>query len=269
MTEISGAVALVTGGASGIGLLTAQRLAAAGAARVVLWDIDAAALDRAVAGLRAVGHAADGIVVDLSSADSIDQALTATEALGARPDILMNNAAIVVGKPFAQHSDRDIRRIMEINSIAPMLVTRALLPGMIARGRGHVVNIASAAGMVSNPNMSVYCASKWAMIGWSDSLRLEMQMGGTGVRVTTVAPTYVGTGMFAGAKLRLIPVLRPDRVADAIVRAIRHDRILLRLPAILNTLPLVRGIMPTRVFDAVGARLFGIYHSMDHFRGRQ
>lgn len=269
MTQIGKAVALVTGGASGIGLLTAQRLAAAGAARVVLWDIDAAALDRAVAGLRAQGRAADGIVVDVSQPAAIAAAVAATEALGAAPDILVNNAGIVVGKPFAGHSEADIRRTMDINATAPMLLTRAFLPGMIARGRGHVVNIASAAGMLSNPNMAVYAASKWAMIGWSDSLRLEMETGRTGVRVTTVCPTYIDTGMFQGARLRLIPLLKPERVADAIVRAIRRDRIFLRLPAIVNTLPFLKGLMPVRVFDAVGARLFGVYSSMDKFRGRE
>lgn len=266
MTEIRGAVALVTGGASGIGRLTAERLLAAGAARVALWDVDGAALARTAAQL---GPAVTEVRVDLSDPADLSRAIAEAEAAGFAPDILMNNAGIVVGKPFADHSDRDIRRTIEINSVAPMVLTRAFLPWMIARKRGHVVNIASAAGMLSNPNMAVYAASKWAMIGWSDSLRLEMEMGRTGVRVTTVAPTYIDTGMFAGAKLRLIPLLKPEKVADAIVRAIRRDRIFLRLPAIVNTLPLLKGLMPVRVFDAVGARMFGVYHSMDRFRGRE
>lgn len=269
MTAIRGATALVTGGASGIGLLVAQRLFAAGAAQVAIWDIDAAALDRAVAGFRAKGFHATGTRLDLSRPDDIAAALAEADRQGLSPDILLNNAGIVVGKPFAAHTGVDIRRTMEINAIAPMTITRAFLPGMIARGRGHVVNISSAAGMLSNPNMSVYCASKWALIGWSDSLRLEMQAGRTGVRVTTVTPTYIDTGMFQGAKLRLIPVLRPEAVADAIVRAIRRDRIFLRLPGLVNLLPFLKGIMPARVFDAVGGRLFGIYGSMDRFRGRE
>lgn len=269
MTAIRGATALVTGGASGIGLLVAQRLFAAGAAQVAIWDIDAAALDRAVAGFRAKGFHATGTRLDLSRPDDIAAALAEADRQGLSPDILLNNAGIVVGKPFAAHTGADIRRTMEINAIAPMTITRAFLPGMIARGRGHVVNISSAAGMLSNPNMSVYCASKWALIGWSDSLRLEMQAGRTGVRVTTVTPTYIDTGMFQGAKLRLIPVLRPEAVADAIVRAIRRDRIFLRLPGLVNLLPFLKGIMPARVFDAVGGRLFGIYGSMDRFRGRE
>ncbi|MDO5369548.1 SDR family NAD(P)-dependent oxidoreductase [Paracoccus sp. (in: a-proteobacteria)] len=269
MTEIKGAAALVTGGASGIGLLVARRLFAAGAARVELWDIDAAALDRAVQGFRMAGFDATGVRLDLSRPDDIAAAVADAGVRGFSPDILLNNAGIVVGKPFAAHSDADIRRTMEINALAPMLVARAFLPGMIARGRGHIVNIASAAGMLSNPNMSVYCASKWALIGWSDSLRLEMQATRTGVSVTTVTPTYIDTGMFAGAKLRLIPVLRPEAVADAILRAIRRDRIFLRLPGLVNLLPFLKGIMPTRAFDAVGGRLFGIYGSMDQFRGRE
>ncbi|MBB1491430.1 MULTISPECIES: SDR family NAD(P)-dependent oxidoreductase [unclassified Paracoccus (in: a-proteobacteria)] len=269
MTEIKSATALVTGGASGIGLLVTRRMFAAGAARVALWDIDAAALDRAVAGFHAEGLDVTGTRLDLSRPDEIAAAVAEAEAQGLAPDILLNNAGIVLGKPFAVHTEADIRRTMEVNAIAPMLVARAFLPGMVARGRGHIVNIASAAGMLSNPNMSVYCASKWALIGWSDSLRLEMQAGRTGVRVTTVTPTYIDTGMFAGAKLRLIPVLRPEAVADAILRAIRRDRIFLRLPGLVNFLPFLKGIMPVRAFDALAGRLFGIYGSMDRFRGRE
>ena len=158
---------------------------------------------------------------------------------------------------------------MDVNVLAPMRLTRTLLPSMLARRRGHVVNIASAAGMVSNPGMSVYCASKWAMIGWSDSLRLEMERGRTGVRVTTVAPYYIDTGMFEGVRSRLIPILKPERVARDIVSAIAGDRVFLRLPRILNLLPLVRGLMPTRVFDKVGGEWFGVYDTMSTFRGRQ
>jgi all-trans-retinol dehydrogenase (NAD+) len=269
MSVIRGATALVTGGASGIGLLTGRRLLEAGAARLVIWDIQDDAMQTVRDELGARNFTVDVRRVDVADPAQIEAGVRALEASGTAIDILVNNAGIVVGKSFADHSPVDIARTMEINALAPMRLTRALLPSMIARRRGHVVNIASAAGMVSNPGMSVYCASKWAVIGWSDSLRLEMERGRTGVRVTTVAPYYIDTGMFEGVRSRFLPILRPERVARDIVSAIAGDRIFLRLPRILDLLPLARGLMPTRVFDKVGGEWFGVYDTMTTFRGRR
>jgi all-trans-retinol dehydrogenase (NAD+) len=156
-----------------------------------------------------------------------------------------------------------------VNALAPMHLALELLPGMMQRGRGHIVNIASAAGMVSNPGMSVYCASKWSVIGWSDSLRLEMERARTGVRVTTVAPYYIDTGMFAGVHSPVIPTLKPERVARQIVEAIRRDRIMLRMPRMVNALPLLRGVLPMRVFDRVVGQWMRVYHTMSTFKGRK
>lgn len=118
----------------------------------------------------------------------------------------------------------------KVNALAPMHLVRAVLPGMVDRGKGHIVNVSSAAAMVSTPGMSVYCASKWALAGWSDSLRLEIERARTGIRVTTVLPYYIDTGMFEGVRSRFIPILEPDAVARQIVSGIRKDRIFVRLP---------------------------------------
>jgi len=144
-----------------------------------------------------------------------------------------------------------------------------ILPGMIERRSGHVVNIASAAGLVSNPGMSVYCASKWAMVGWSDSVRLELEAANTGVRVTTVLPYYIDTGMFEGVRSPFIPLLRPEYAVVRIVRAIQKNKIFLRMPRLMNLVPFLKGVMPTRWFDALGGRWLGVYRSMETFRGRK
>jgi all-trans-retinol dehydrogenase (NAD+) len=217
--------------------------------------------------MRAAGHAVDGLKIDITDVTAVREAARVMAHRGIGIDILVNNAGIIVGRDFAAHSHDDIDRTMAINSVAPMHITAALLGGMLARRRGHVVNIASAAGMVANPGMSVYCGSKWAMLGWSDSLRLEMERGRTGVHVTTVVPYYIDTGMFAGVRSRILPLLKPERVAGAIVAAIQHDRVMLRLPALLDLLPFVRGILPLRLFDKV-AGWFGVYDSMRTFKGR-
>jgi short-subunit dehydrogenase len=160
---------------------------------------------------------------------------------------------------------------MQVNALAPMYVTREFLPGMIASDReARVVNIASAAGTLANPRMSVYAASKWAVIGWSDSLRLELTQQGHGqVKVTTVAPGYVDTGMFEGARgPRLTPVLAPEYVADRVWRAMLAGQPLLMLPWSVRLAKALQGVLPQRAWDALADRVFGVYHSMDRFTGR-
>jgi all-trans-retinol dehydrogenase (NAD+) len=268
MSKIEGKTALVTGGASGIGLLLGRRLLEEGAARLIIWDIDPEALGLEVRALTDDGRSVTGMQVDVTDTNALKEACDALHAQGVDVDILVNNAGIVVGKEFIDHAASDIARTMAVNSVGPMQLTAMLLPGMLRRDAGHIVNIASAAGLVSNPDMSVYCASKWAMIGWSDSLRLELERARTGVRVTTVVPYYIDTGMFEGVRSPLIPLLRPDYVVGRMVRAIRKDKIFLRMPRLMNIVPLLKGIMPTRWFDRVGGRWFGVYRSMETFRGR-
>lgn len=266
MTEISGRTALITGGASGIGLLMGELLLKKGLQRLIVWDASgtniAAATER-------LGPRAEFHRIDVTDTAAVREGVARIGEAGPPVDILVNNAGIVVGRPFAGHSHDDIDRTMQVNASAPMHLTRALLPGMTARGQGHVVNIASAAALLSNPGMSVYCASKWAMVGWSDSLRLELAAAKTGVRVTTVLPYYIDTGMFDGVKSPVIRILKPRPTVRRIVRAIERDRVFLRMPAVVNLLPLVRAILPVRVFDIVVGRAFGIYKSMSGFTGRK
>ena len=268
MSRIEGKTVLVTGGASGLGRLLGERMLAAGAAHLVIWDVDRVALEAARADLAAAGHAVLADAVDVSDPAGIARGAAALRERDLAIDVLVNNAGIVVGKAFAEHTADDIERTMRINALGPMHVTRELLPGMQERG-GHIVNIASAAGLVANPGMSVYCASKWAMTGWSESLRLELERGNGRVRVTTVAPYYIDTGMFAGVRSPILPILRPATVARRIVRAVQRDRVVLRLPWIVNLVPLLEGLLPRRWFDTVVGRWLGVYDSMREFRGRR
>ena len=269
MTEIRGRTALVTGGASGIGLLMGRMMLEKGLSRLVIWDASEANIAAARAAFAVHGDAVAFGRVDVSDTEALRGAVAGLAASGDAVDILVNNAGIVVGKPFADHCHVDIDRTLSINTAALMHLTLALLPGMVARGTGHVVNIASAAALVSNPNMSVYAASKWAVVGWSDSLRQEMERARTGVRVTTVLPYYIATGMFEGVRSRLIPILKPEPTARRIVRAIGRDAVFLHMPPIVRLLPLLRGLLPTRALDFVLNRIFGVGSSMDHFKGRQ
>jgi all-trans-retinol dehydrogenase (NAD+) len=268
MSRIAGATALVTGAAAGIGLLVGERLLRRGAARLVMWDVRGDVAQEAAAALREGGHRVHAFAVDVTDRRQVEAVLHQMQAEGVAIDILVNNAGVVRSGDFAVQSVEDIDVTMAVNALAPMRLTRAVLPGMVERGRGHIVNIASAASLLSNPGMAVYCGSKWAVAGWSDSVRLELERSRSGVRVTTVMPYYVDTGMFAGVRSRVLPILRPERVAQDIVHGIETDRLFVRLPRLLGAVPLLRGALPVRWFDRVAGDWFGIYRSMDSFRGR-
>ena len=191
--DLRGRVAVITGGAQGIGYATAERMLASGAS-VVLWDIDAARLDQAVAALASRGPvSADR--VELTKEDSVAAAAAATLARHGRIDILVNNAGITGGNAPTWELDPAVwRRVVEVNLIAPFLACRAVVPQMIAQGYGRIVNIASVAGKEGNPNASHYSASKAGLIGLTKSLGKELAT--KGVLVNAVAPAAARTAIF-------------------------------------------------------------------------
>ena len=269
---VDGGVVLVTGAAMGMGRLYALRAAREGAAVVILWDVDADALARTAAEVAALGARAVPRTVNLADRAAIAGAALETRAEGPLA-LLVNNAGIVRGAYFWDHTpDRDIALTMEINALAPMYVTLEFLPDMMAdAGRPRrILNVASAAGTVSNPRMSVYAASKWAVIGWSDSLRLELEQQGYGhVKVTTFCPSYISTGMFEGARGPLLtPLMTPGDAVDRAWRATLAGQPQLIAPAMAKLGKVLKGILPVRAWDFVGGKVFGIYSTMDRFTGR-
>lgn len=271
--SVSGKTVLITGAAMGMGRLHAERALRDGAASVILWDRDAGALERTAAELRRLGTGAVlPFTVDVASLPEITAAAGAvTEAAGI-PDVLINNAGIVRSGYFWEHApEADIEAVIRVNTLAPLQVTCAFLPGMIARRTpARILNVASASGTLSVPKMSVYTASKWAVIGWSDSLRLELNQSGNGhVQVTTLIPGYVSTGMFAGARgPRLTPLMEPQYVVDKAWDALLAGRARVQLPWTVPLGSALRALLPQPAWDLVAGRLFKVYQSMDHFTGR-
>jgi all-trans-retinol dehydrogenase (NAD+) len=268
MTRFRDAHVLITGAASGIGRLLALGAAARGA-RTTLLDLDEAGLLSVRAEIAQAGGDTAVFAVDLC--DRAGFQVTAARVLATRGpvDILINNAGIVTGKTLLECSDTAIERTFQVNTLALFWSARALLPAMIARGRGHVVTIASAAGLGGTSRLTDYCASKFAAVGFDESLRLELRRLGHPIRTTVVCPWYIDTGMFRGVRTRfprLLPILKPDYVAARILDGIRHNRRRLLLPRFVMAV-LVARILSLTLFDGV-MRFFGVDRSMDEFAGR-
>ena len=138
---------------------------------------------------------------------------------------------------------------------------------MTARNSGHIVNIASAAGLIGVPGLVDYCAAKYAVVGFSDALRLEMKKQGyTGVKVTCVCPSFIATGMFAGAKPPwLSPWLDPDAISKKIVQSIQKERAYLKAPLIIKLIPFFKGL-PAPLLDRL-VSIMRLDRTMDAFKG--
>lgn len=259
---------LITGAASGIGRRFAEVIASRGVRKLVLWDRNPGVLDEVAAG---IGNKCQVIThgVDVASKESVTTYAGKVKSDGTVPDLILNCAGIVIGKMFHEHSADEIQRTLDINTTGSMWVVHAFLGEMIERGSGHIVNLASASGYIGNPRMSVYAASKWAVIGWSDSLRLEMDKLKTGIHVTSVIPSYIKTGMFEGVKAPvLVPLLETDQIVELMIKGISKKKSKIQAPFMVRFVPLIKSLLPASVFDWVAGNLLGVYRSMESFTGR-
>lgn len=262
----AGRTAVVTGGAGGLGRATARALARQGCA-VALWDLDGAAAEKAAGALRAEGFAARGWGVDACDAAAVARAAAETEAALGPVWLLDNNAGIVAKGDFLDQDPAVWERTLAVNLRSHLVCTKTLLPGMVSRRSGHLVFIASAAGLLGVPGMALYSASKHAVVGFADSLRLELARSGSGVGVTIVCPSFISTGMFEGARPpRLSGWLTPEAVAEKTVAAVRSRRVWVIEPWIVKTTPLVK-TLPQPVVDRLASWL-GIHDAMRGFKGR-
>jgi short-subunit dehydrogenase len=271
--SVEGKTVLVTGGAMGMGRLFAERALAEKAKAVVLWDLNEAALERTLAELDNDQTEVSAYVVDVGDPGAVQVTAQAVREEVGEVEILINNAGIVRGNKYFWESDsiRDTKLTIDVNTLAPMYVAREFLPGMIHNsGECRLVNLASAAGFTPNPRMAAYAGSKWAVIGWSDSVRLELKQAGLDhVKVTTVCPYYVNTGMFDGAKSApLLPILDPHDVVDEAWRGMCSGSSFVILPRTVMLSEMLKGLVPIGVRDFIADNIIGVYHTMDDFKGR-
>jgi len=270
MYSIAGKTMLVTGGSRGMGKLFCEHGVAEGA-KIIIWATNEHRMKETAEELSRRGGEVYTYKVDVSDRKAIEEAAENVLKEHGTVDILINNAGIVVSAYFWEHTNDQIEKTMRINSEALMYICRAFLPGMIEKREGRIVNLASAAGLISNPKMSVYCASKWAVNGWSDSLRLELEQEGyDNICVTTVTPGYVNTGMFDGAKAPLMtPILEPEPFVMKVWESMKKGQVVVRSPWTVYLVAIMKGILPIRLFDLIFGRIFGVYKSMNEFKGHK
>jgi len=268
MYSITGKTMLVTGGNRGMGKLFCERGVAEGA-KIIIWATNEQTMKETAEELTRHGGEVYTYKVDVSDRKAIEIAVENVLKEHGTVDILINNSGIVVSAFFWEHTNDQIEKTMRINSEAMMYICRAFLPGMMEKREGRIVNMASAAGLISNPKMSVYCASKWAVNGWSDSLRLELEQEGySNICVTTVTPGYVNTGMFEGAKAPLMtPILEPEPFVQKTWESMKKGKMVVRSPWTIYLVAIMKGMLPIRLFDFIFGNIFGVYKSMDEFKG--
>jgi len=267
--DVRGKVFLVTGGAMGMGRLTAELFARDGA-RVVLWDLNEKELEKTTREMKDRGWEVYSYVVDVTDRAKVYETAEKVKREVGIVDIVMNNAGIIKGGAFVDVPDEDHFRTMDVNFNAYMWVTKAFLPDMMRRNEGHFINVASAAGLTYVPLMANYCASKAAVVNFTDSLRLEMKRKGyKGIKFTCICPSYVKTGMFEGVKAPIVtPWLEPEDMANRIYEGFHKDKRFVRAPFMVKLVPFLRAITPGPVYD-VASTILGISRSMETWTGRR
>ncbi len=222
MKDLKGKVVLVTGAGRGMGELHARAFAQEGA-RVVLTDVDESALKAAAQRIKDVGGEAHAYLADISDRSSCFTLGKSVASEIGPVDVLINNAGIVECGQALDMSEASVRRITEVNYLGQVWMMQAFLPSMIARKSGQVVNVCSYAGKIGTAYLAAYCATKWALTGFTDSLRQELH--GSGVTLTIVNPGYISTGMFDSCRVPMVTHWQdPQKVADAVLEGVKKDR---------------------------------------------
>ncbi|MEU6564956.1 SDR family oxidoreductase [Nocardia nova] len=246
---IAGRVVAVTGGARGIGREIARVLAEAGA-RVAIGDLDRSVVEVTAAELPDAVH---GFALDVTDTESFRRFLTSIESMWGPIDVLVNNAGVMWVGPFDEEPEAATARMLDINLHGVIRGVRLAAPAMRARGRGHIVTIASAAARLSPPGESTYAATKHGVLGYLTGVREELR--GSGVRISVIMPGVVATELAAGTASGVASLLEPADVARTVLRTLERPRFEVTVPGYIGPLTRLAELLPQRLRDFTFRRM--------------
>ncbi len=274
MINLKGKTAIITGGAMGIGLAICKRLLKKGCS-VTIWDLNESELEKVLKELKCESNSLFAYTCDVSDPEQVKElSLQARNDMG-RVDILINNAGYVRHGMFCDQPLKNSIKQMDVNVNALFYTIHEFLPEMLARNSGHIVNVSSGVAFTGAPGLAAYTASKWAVWGLTDVLRLEAMVAGkNGVLFTSVHPGNILTGMFEGFSLNLIgklmipPIKSHDVIAKGIVEeGLKRGRHLVVRPKRIYMTVIMRGLLPNWIIAKMSL-LVGMGDCAKHYKGR-
>nr|XP_050860194.1 estradiol 17-beta-dehydrogenase 11-like isoform X2 [Vespula vulgaris] len=256
MKNISGEIALVTGAAGGLGRALALNLVNHGAI-VVIWDINQKGIDETVKLIKAAGGTCYGYICDVRNREDIYKTAKLVQAEVGQINILINNAGVINIGIFWKTSDDLLSRVMEVNIMSQMWTVKAFLPAMIKSNKGHIVNISSLGGLMGCPVIVDYCSSKYAVVGFSEALQMELDFHGYNICTTVVCPVFIhSTGIPAAKYSGILPTLSPQEVAERTITSLRCNTELVLLPSYMQFPLFFKRLLPRYFFFWVFRMLF-------------
>lgn len=250
--SLAGQVVAITGGARGIGRATAAALIARGA-RVGIGDIEAALAERTA---QELGSGTVGLPLDVTNRETFAAFLADIETRLGALDVVINNAGIMPVGPFLEETDATAKRLVDINLHGVIFGSKLALERFLPRRRGHLVNIASIVGKSASPHLATYVATKHAVVGLTEALRLEL--ADSGIDFTVVMPVGVNTELYSGIQpLRGMKTPEPEEVAEAIVEALETRRYEVYVPKRMNAIIRSGALLPKSAMDFIGRMIGG------------
>ncbi len=259
----------ITGAGSGIGRQMALKFSQLGA-KISVCDMNFEGAKRVEQEISSKGGQALAIHCNVTVLENVKEAAAKAQEKFGDVTILINNAGIVTGKKLLENSEKLIETTIAVNTTSHSYTVREFLPSMLQKNHGHIVTVASVAGLVGVNGLTDYCASKFGAVGFDESLRMELNQLKTNVRTTCICPYYINTGMFDGVQSKvplLLPILSEQYASWRIVNAILQNEPVCLLPWICNLIQFFRAVTPVSLFDSI-CNLLGANSSMEKFKGR-
>ncbi|XP_073397391.1 17-beta-hydroxysteroid dehydrogenase 13-like [Dendrobates tinctorius] len=251
--SVSGEIVLITGAGHGIGKITATEFAKLHSV-LVLWDINKNGVEETAAQCIKLGAKVYTYVVDCSKREDIGQAADKVKQEVGDVNILINNAGVVFCADLLSLEDSQIQKIFEVNVLAHFWTTRAFLPSMMRKNHGHIVTIASSAGLLGVPFMVDYCSTKFAAVGYHKALTAELAaLKMSGIKTSCLCPVFVDTGFVKNPSTRFAPVLLPEDVGKTLVDGILINKKMIYVPPFVSLIGVMEMFVPERALKALNA----------------